>query len=321
MPEEIIEEQIVVPDAMAGSRLDRVAAELFPDYSRVRLQDWIRAGELTVDGRVLRPREKLLGREMLRLRTRQESRAEGDWTAEQLGLDILYEDEDLLIINKPAGLVVHPAAGNRSGTLLNGLLHHDPSLERLPRAGIIHRLDKDTTGLMVVARSLRAHTALVRQLQDRSVRRQYMAVVCGVPTGGGCVDAPLGRHPVNRKKQAVVDTGKPAVTHYRLLERYRHHSLLQVRLETGRTHQIRVHMAHIRYPLVGDPVYGRRLALPPGATDGLVEQLKIFPRQALHAGLLGLRHPADGRRCEWEVDVPEDMQNLLRALREDADVA
>lgn len=321
MSEEIIDEQAIVPDAMAGSRLDRVAAELFPDYSRVRLQDWIRAGELQVDGRVLRPRDKLLGRETLQLRTRQQSRADSDWSAEQLGLDIVYEDEDLLVINKPAGLVVHPAAGNHSGTLLNGLLHHDPSLERLPRAGIIHRLDKDTTGLMVVARSLRSHTALVRQLQERSVHRQYMAVVCGVPTGGGSVDAPLGRHPVHRKKQAVVDTGKPAVTHYRLQERFRHHSLLQVRLETGRTHQIRVHMAHIRHPLVGDPVYGGRLALPPGATEALIGQLRAFPRQALHAGQLGLQHPADGRRCEWEADMPQDMQTLLRVLREDADVA
>lgn len=321
MPEEIIDEQVAVPDAMAGSRLDRAAAELFPDYSRVRLQDWIRAGELTVDGRVLKPRDKLLGREVLELRTRQESRAASDWTAEPLGLDIVYEDEDLLVINKPAGLVVHPAAGNHSGTLLNGLLHHAPSLERLPRAGIIHRLDKDTTGLMVVARSLRAHTSLVRQLQERSVRRQYMAVVCGVPTGGGSVDAPLGRHPVHRKRQAVIETGKPAVTHYRLRERFRHHSLLQVTLETGRTHQIRVHMAHIRYPLVGDPVYGGRFALPPGATEALAEQLRMFPRQALHAGLLGLLHPADGRHCEWEVDMPEDMQGLIRVLREDADVA
>lgn len=317
MTEEIINETAIVPDLLAGDRLDRVAAELFPDYSRVRLQGWIRDGDLLVDGRAAKPRHRLLGRETLRLRARQESLAGNDWVPESLELDIVFEDEDLLVINKPAGMVVHPAAGNHSGTVLNGLLHHDPALEQLPRAGIIHRLDKDTTGLMVVARSLRAHTGLVRQLQARTVRRHYQAIVRGVPTGGGVVDAPLGRHPVHRKKQAVIESGKPAVTRYSVMERFRYHSLLSVRLETGRTHQIRVHMAHIRHSLIGDPVYGGRLSLPPGATVALIEALRQFPRQALHAGELGFDHPVGGRNCNWKVAMPRDMEALLEVLRDD----
>lgn len=318
MTETIIERELLVPEAMAGRRVDQAAAELFPEFSRARLQEWIRSGELRVDQRQCRPRDRLLGREQLVLQARQAGRGEDDWTPEPVALDIVHEDEDLLVVNKPAGLVVHPAAGNHSGTLLNGLLHRYPDQEKLPRAGIIHRLDKDTSGLMVVARSLRAHTTLVRQLQERSVSREYLAVVCGLPTGGGKVDAPLGRHPVHRKKQAVIETGKPAVTHYRLEERFRHHCLLRIRLETGRTHQIRVHMAYIHHPLVGDPVYGGRLAVPPRSTQELVEVLRGFPRQALHAVRLGLLHPADQEPCEWEAALPDDMETLLRVLRDDA---
>ncbi|KZX84258.1 RNA pseudouridine synthase, partial [Alcanivorax sp. HI0011] len=237
---------------------------------------------------------------------------------QSIELDVVYQDDDLIVINKPTGLVVHPAAGHADGTLLNGLLHLDERLNSLPRAGIVHRLDRDTTGLMVVARSLEAHQSLVAQLQDKSLFRQYEAIAVGVMTGGGKVDAPIGRHPVDRKKQAVVKHGgKEAVTHYRVLDRYRAHTRIKVQLETGRTHQIRVHMAHRNYPLVGDPLYGGRLKQPAGASEALREALRRFPRQALHARKLGLIHPATGEYCEFEAPLPEDMQALIRVLEED----
>jgi 23S rRNA pseudouridine1911/1915/1917 synthase len=237
---------------------------------------------------------------------------------QSIDLDVVYQDDDLIVINKPTGLVVHPAAGHADGTLLNGLLHLDERLNSLPRAGIVHRLDRDTTGLMVVARSLEAHQSLVAQLQDKSLFRQYEAIAVGVMTGGGKVDAPMGRHPVDRKKQAVVKTGgKNAVTHYRVLDRYRAHTRIQVQLETGRTHQIRVHMAHRNYPLVGDPLYGGRLKQPAGATEALRQALHKFPRQALHARKLGLIHPATGEYCEFQAELPADMTSLIVALEND----
>ena len=308
-----------IPEAWAGQRLDQALARLFPDYSRSRLTAWLKAGRITVDGAQWRARDKVSGGERVRLAVVLE--AEGDWRPEPIPLDIVFEDEHLIVVDKPAGLVVHPAAGNPSGTLLNALLHHDPALARLPRAGIVHRLDKDTTGLLVVARSLPAQTSLVNQLQARSLLREYQAVVTGVLVAGGTVDAPVGRHPVQRKRMAVTPSGKPAVTHYRVVERFRAHTWIRCRLETGRTHQIRVHMAHIQHPLVGDPVYGGRLRLPPGCSESLAEVLRGFRRQALHAGRLGLVHPETGEALEWTSPLPDDMRELLDTLREDAATA
>lgn len=300
----------------AGQRVDQVAAELFEGFSRSRLQTWIKNGVLTVNGAKTKPKEKLTGNESLTLEV--EIEPELDDQPQSIDLDVVYQDDDLMVINKPTGLVVHPAAGHADGTLLNGLLHIDERLNSLPRAGIVHRLDRDTTGLMVVARSLEAHQSLVAQLQDKSLFRQYEAIAVGVMTGGGKVDAPMGRHPVDRKKQAVVKTGgKNAVTHYRVLDRYRAHTRIQVQLETGRTHQIRVHMAHRNYPLVGDPLYGGRLKQPAGATEALRQALHKFPRQALHARKLGLIHPATGEYCEFEAPLPADMTGLIAALGND----
>jgi len=301
----------------AGQRLDQVAAELFSAYSRSRLQSWIKSGALTVDGKPAKPRDKLSGHELLRLDAELEQ--EVDDLPEPISLDVVYEDDDLLVINKPAGLVVHPAAGHAAGTLLNGLLHHAPGLSNLPRAGIVHRLDRDTTGLMVVAKTLEAHAALVDQLQDKSLYREYEAIVVGVMTGGARVDAPIGRHPSDRKRQAVTDSGKQAVTHYRLIERYRGHTRIKVLLETGRTHQIRVHMAHVRYPLVGDPVYGGRPRFPAGATEALREAIQQFSRQALHARKLGLIHPRTGDYQEFECPLPQDFADLVTVMRTDKD--
>lgn len=307
-----------VPDTLSGKRLDRIAASLFADYSRARLQSWIREGSLQVNGEFMRPRDPVYAGDALALEVEPDTGDTDGWHAEPQTLDVVYEDEQLLVLNKPAGMVVHPAAGNRSGTLVNGLLHYSADFHHLPRAGIVHRLDKDTTGLLVVARSLAAHNALVRQLQQRSVGREYEAVVSGIMTGGGTVDQPLGRHPVHRKKQAVVTDGREAITHYRVLARYRGHTRIAVTLETGRTHQIRVHMAHIRHPLVGDTVYGGRLRLPRGAGEALQQSLRGFRRQALHARRLELTHPVSGQRMSWEAALPDDMRGLVETLDEDA---
>jgi 23S rRNA pseudouridine1911/1915/1917 synthase len=311
---EVFERSAQVSVEMHGQRFDQVAAELFPEFSRSRLQSWIRDGQLQLDGRMAKPNAKVIGGEVLDLNA--ELEAQGTWEPEPIDLNIVYEDDHLLVINKPAGLVVHPAAGNYTGTLLNALLHHVPDLINLPRAGIVHRLDKETTGLMVVAKTLQAHGDLVEQLAERSVSREYEAVAVGAMTGGGTVDAPMGRHPTQRKLMAVLSQGgKRAVTHYRVLTRFPHHTHIRVKLETGRTHQIRVHMAHIGFPLVGDATYGKRFKIPKGATAELIETLKSFPRQALHAANLGLEHPATGEYCEWSAPVPKDMQELLAALK------
>ncbi len=303
-----------VPEAMIGQRLDYVATEMFSGYSRSRIQNWIKSGALTVNGESAKPKDKLLGGETLVLRAEQEE--QGDWEAEDIPLDIVYEDDQILVINKPADLVVHPAAGNRTGTLLNGLLHHCPDLIHVPRAGIVHRLDKDTTGLMVVAKTLEAHADLVAQLQERSVSREYEAVVMGVMTGGGTVEGAIGRHPRQRQKMAVLSFGgKEATTHYRVLHRYPNHTHIRLKLETGRTHQIRVHMAHIGYPLVGDATYAGRMKIPKQASPELLSMLRGFGRQALHAAQLGLIHPTTDEYMEWQVDLPEDLQQLLLQLQ------
>ena len=314
MPEHI-EAESQVSAEQAGMRLDQVAAELFPDYSRSRLQGWIKDGALRVDGAAMRPRDKVAAGARLQLNAEPEQ--EVSWCGEDIALDIQYEDEDILVINKPAGLVVHPAAGHLAGTLVNALLHHDPDLSSIPRAGIVHRLDRETSGLMVVARSLRAHLQLVEQLQSRTVNREYSAVCIGALTGGATIDAPIGRHPRARRKMAVVSVGgRTAITHYRVRERFANHTAIRVNLETGRTHQIRVHMAHVHYPLVGDPQYGGRPHLPRGADPVLIDALRGFGRQALHARALGLQHPGSGEHCQWEIPLPRDMQNLLAVLRE-----
>jgi 23S rRNA pseudouridine1911/1915/1917 synthase len=305
-----------IPDELDGKRLDQALAVLFQDFSRSRLQQWIRDGQVQVDDQVIRPKDKVYSGQRVSLNACLSP--EGEWEAQNIPLDIVYEDEHLLVINKPAGLVVHPAAGNYSGTMLNALLHHVPGLENLPRAGIVHRLDKETSGLLVVAKDLSTHKELVTQLQAREFEREYLAIVVGVMTSGGTVEAPIGRHPVQRKRMAVVERGKPAVTHYRVVERFRGHSLIRVNLETGRTHQIRVHMAYVHFPLVGDPVYGGRFKLPRGCSSELTDALRSFRRQALHAARLGIIHPQTGEHLEWEAPLPEDMQTLLEILRADA---
>lgn len=303
-----------VPFSMGGLRFDQAASELFPDFSRSRLQAWIKDGQLKINGKLGKAKDKVIGGETLDLNA--ELEAQGDWQPEEIQLDIVHEDDDLLIINKQAGLVVHPAAGNYTGTLVNALLNHIPELINLPRAGIVHRLDKETTGLMVVAKTLEAHTDLVAQLADRTVSREYEAVAVGAMTGGGTVNAPMGRHPIHRKLMAVLSQGgKRAVTHYRVATRFPHHTHIKVKLETGRTHQIRVHMAHIGFALVGDKTYGKSFKIPKGANAALVEALKAFPRQALHAAKLGLEHPGTGEYTEWTAPIPEDFKGLLAALK------
>jgi 23S rRNA pseudouridine1911/1915/1917 synthase len=301
-----------IPEEMAGMRLDQCLAEIFPDYSRSKLQTWIKAGRVTVNKTSLKAKDKVDGGEQIILDAEAEEVME--YQAEDIPLDIVYEDDSILIVNKPAGLVVHPAVGHWQGTLVNALLNHQPSLKTLPRAGIVHRLDKDTSGLLMVAKTLQAHNSLSSQLQNRTITREYLALVKGWMTAGGTVDEPLGRHPADRKKHTVRDDGKHAVTHYRLAQRFKRHTLVRVKLETGRTHQIRVHMAYIRYPLVGDPVYGGRFQMPANCSPELEAVLRGFKRQALHATRLGLQHPETNEYCEWELAVPEDMANLIKAL-------
>lgn len=305
-----------VPDTSAGRRFDAVLAELFPEHSRSRLAAWIRTGEARLDGREARPRDPVRGGELVTVQAQVEAQTLAP--AEDIPLDVLYEDPQVMVIDKPAGLVVHPGAGNPDGTLVNALLHRDPSLAALPRAGIVHRLDKDTSGVMVVARTLEAHTALVAQLSARDVHRQYLAVVVGALVSGGTADAPIDRHPRDRLRMAVREDGREAVTHYRLRERFRAHTLLECRLETGRTHQIRVHMAHLKHPIVGDPLYGGPLKLPRGASQETIEALRGFRRQALHAETLEFVHPASGEPVRCSAPVPADMRALIDALREDS---
>ncbi|MEJ1960456.1 MAG: 23S rRNA pseudouridine(1911/1915/1917) synthase RluD [Gammaproteobacteria bacterium] len=299
-----------------GLRLDQALARALPQYSRARLQSWIEAGAVKVDGRVPRTKDKVQGGEhvVIEAQLPPEIRV----AAEDLPVDVVYKDSGIFIINKPAGLVVHPGAGNANHTLQNALLSLDPKLAVVPRAGLVHRLDKDTSGLMVVARTPEAHAALVEAISARDVERAYLAICVGVMTGGGTVDEPIGRHRTQRVRMAVRGDGREAVTHYRVLKRFRGHTFVRAELETGRTHQIRVHLDHIGFPLVGDPVYGTRRRIPKGAGPALIAALDQFKRQALHATRLALEHPLTGKSLEWEAPVPPDMDALLKTLEADA---
>ncbi|MFO7278693.1 MAG: 23S rRNA pseudouridine(1911/1915/1917) synthase RluD [Pseudomonadota bacterium] len=305
-----------MPASCAGLRVDQALARTLPQYSRARLQSWIEAGAVRIDGRVPRAKDRVLGGEQVHI----EARLPADDRVEpqELPVEVVFRDRALFVIDKPPGLVVHPGAGNPRGTLQNALLALDPRLAHVPRAGLVHRLDKDTSGLLVVARTPEAHTALVAALSAREIEREYLAVCHGVMTAGGTVDAPIGRHRTVRTRMAVRQDGREAITHYRVVQRYRAHTLVRVRLETGRTHQIRVHMAHIGHPIVGDAVYGGRRRIPAGASPQLLEALASFRRQALHAARLRLTHPISGREMEWESPLPEDMARLVAVLEADA---
>lgn len=309
---QIVEADFVVPVELSDTRFDQVLSEMMPEYSRSRLQQWIKSGAVKVNGEVRKAKEKLRFNDLIEVQVELES--QGEWQAQDIPLDIVFEDDEIMVINKPAGLVVHPAAGNPDGTLVNALLHHFPEIKAVPRAGIVHRLDKDTTGLMVVAKTLQAHAHIVEQLQSREMGREYEAIVMGRLTGGGTVNEPIARHHHHRKKMAVTPFGKPAVTHYRVIERFPAYTHIRVKLETGRTHQIRVHMAHLHHALVGDATYAGRLKLPANASLTLKDALRSFPRQALHAKKLTLIHPGTEEEMSWEVELPEDMLALLAVL-------
>ena len=299
-----------------GLRLDQVLADLFPEYSRSKLKTWIQDGNVTVNGEVITvPRHKMQMDELVTVQAEMDVQVTSE--AQDIALNIVYEDEHILVLNKPADLVVHPGAGNPSGTVLNALLNHCPEIDKVPRAGIVHRLDKDTTGLMVVAKTIPAQTHLVDQLQRREMSREYEAVALGTMVAGGIVDAPIGRHATKRTHMAVREMGKPAVTHFRVIEKFRAYTHLRLKLETGRTHQIRVHMAHIKHPLLGDQVYGGRPRLPKGASEEFIAALRGFQRQALHAAQLSLFHPETEEWMTWKAPLPQDMQDLLKAVKKD----
>ncbi|HHF0539127.1 23S rRNA pseudouridine(1911/1915/1917) synthase RluD [Vibrio alginolyticus] len=307
-----------VKDSQLGQRLDQAIAELFADFSRSRLKEWLLDGKVQVDGEVVtKPRTKVMGGEEITLQAELED--EERWEAQDIPLDIVYEDEDIIVINKPRDFVVHPGAGTPDGTVLNALLHHYPDIAEVPRAGIVHRLDKDTTGLMVVAKTVPAQTRLVRALQKRNITREYEAIAIGRMTAGGKVDQPIGRHSTKRTLMAVAPMGKPAVTHYRVAERFREHTRIRLRLETGRTHQIRVHMSYLQHPLLGDIAYGGRARIPTGASEELTAMIRGFDRQALHAVMLRFEHPITGEVLEFHAPVPNDMVVMTEALRQDTE--
>jgi 23S rRNA pseudouridine1911/1915/1917 synthase len=309
---------LTIPPEMAGQRLDSALARLMPQHSRTRLKGWIEAGAVKLDRKACKPRDMVEAGSFVRVHVSAAQAPQPQVLPEAIALRLVHEDRDVLVIDKPAGLVVHPGAGNPRHTLQNALLGFDASLAALPRAGLIHRLDKDTSGLLVVARTPEAQTSLSRQLEARTMAREYVAACVGVMTGGGTIDEPIGRHHGDRLRMAVRGSGRPAVTHYRVLERFRAHTYLSVKLETGRTHQIRLHLSHIKYPIVGDPTYGGRFGLPRGATPALGLTLRGFKRQALHAATLGFEHPRSGKRLVLQSAVPADFAQLLEALREDA---
>ena len=306
----------IIPTELAGVRLDQALAKLFPNYSRSQLQNWIRTGHIRVDGaKKILTREKTRVDQLIEITVDLESNER--WVAQSLPLNILYEDEALFVINKPPGLAIHPGAGIPDRTLINALLHHDPQLAILPRSGIIHRLDKDTSGLLVVARNLTSYYTLTNSMKARKITREYEAFVKGVLISGRTINTPIGRHPIHRTRMAIVNNGREAITHFRVLQRYRAHTHIRIRLETGRTHQIRLHMAHIHHPLVGDPVYGNHIGIPTFLSDSLKATLKVLHRQALHAITLQLSHPLTQRIMEWHAPLPKDMLDLLRSLTED----
>lgn len=310
-----IQHQIILPDELVGLRLDQALSKLLPAYSRTQIQEWIKNQAVTLNGNPAKAKDVVIGGEAIDINAA--LKVQPTWEAQSIHLDVIYEDDAILVINKPVGMVVHPGAGNFTNTLLNALLHRYPDQQKLPRAGIIHRLDKDTSGLLVVAKTADALQNLSAQLKARTIKRIYQTIINGILTSGGTVTAPIARHPMQRKRMAVMDTGKPAVTHYRVMERYRAHTRIKVQLETGRTHQIRVHMTHIQHPILGDPVYGGRLQLPKGATPPLVDELRRFKHQALHAYELGILHPTTNEEMLWRAPLPEDMQELIHILRND----
>ena len=309
----LIQQSFQIEKSQAGNRLDQALQQLLPDYSRSKMQQWIQQGFVCINGEPCKPRQKVFSGDLVDLDV-----PEVDVISDQpeaIEFEILHQDEDIFVVNKPADLVVHPAAGHWDGTLVNGLLAHDPRLQQLPRAGIVHRLDKDTTGVMVVARNLSAHHWLVEQLQARLVKREYIAITRGVVTAGRTIETGIGRHPQNRKKMSVLNGGKPAITHFQVARKFAHHSLVRVQLETGRTHQIRVHMAHINYPLLGDSLYGGRQRVPAGVDVALAETIQGFTRQALHAERLSFEHPRSRELVSFEAALPDDLATLLEALK------
>jgi 23S rRNA pseudouridine1911/1915/1917 synthase len=311
--DKLVEE--VIPEECDGMRLDKTLSTLFDQYSRSSIQQWIREGRVKLDG--IDQGQKMKVREGQQVSIQIPPPEITECRPQEIELEIVYDDADLIVINKPAGLVVHPGKGNPDRTLMNALLYFDSSLAVLPRAGIVHRIDKDTTGLLVIARNEASMKNLTEAIQAKDVRREYLAVITSHIVAGGTVDAPIGRHRRDRTKMAVSDRGKEAITHYRVEEKFRSHSLVRVILDTGRTHQIRVHMNYLGHPIVGDPVYGKRLQIPPGASPELIDVLRSFKRQALHAETLGLVHPSTGKPMSWTVPMPSDMQQLVDVLRRD----
>ena len=304
---------IIIPERMTGNRIDSSLSEMLPDYSRSKITAWIKSGDALIKQKSFKPKDKVIGNEVIYLTIN--SKQSNNWIAEKIPLNIFYEDEDIIIINKQFGLVTHPGAGNWSGTLANALLYYDPSLSTLDRVGIVHRLDKNTSGLMVIARNEKSQKYLVEQLQNHSVSREYSALVYGHMIAGGTIDEPIGRDPKDRVKQAVLTSGKDAVTHYRAIDRFKSHAHVKAILETGRTHQIRVHLSHIGHSLIGDPVYGGRVRFPKKASDELKQALLNFKRQALHSKKLTLTHPISGELMSWKAPLPDDMQELLEVLK------
>mgnify|MGYP001312794972 CR=1 FL=1 len=304
--------KIIIPLRMKGQRYDSALSQMLPDYSRSKITSWIKSGGALIDKKTFKPKDKVQGNEVISLEV--SSKNTNDWAAEKIPLNIIFEDDHILVINKPSGLVTHPGAGNWSGTLGNALLYYDANLASLDRSGIVHRLDKNTSGLMVVAKNPKSQKYLVEQMQTHSIEREYSAIVYGSMIAGGTIDKPIGRDPKDRIKQAVTRNGKKAVTHYRVIDRYNSHTNVKAILETGRTHQIRVHLSHIGYPLVGDSVYGGRLRFPKKASQELRDALKAFNRQALHSKKLTLKHPETLELMSWKIELPEDMRKLLDIL-------